>query len=219
MLKRQKVQDAIQVLSQPGLQAEEIDVEVSRLNTLGRLPEGVSLRGTETRVIKTPAHQAHLGEEQQGWISWQPHSKTQPVWSLHGSHLTQQERLVPCLAASPLQVLLPTWKNLYLRLRKTAPPDSPAGKEGARDGVTHGSTLVSRVCAGDPRASPREQRSGLLTSAGMLIAGHPAAQELVCHYLTDVCQAGEDVFAFGDGLDTVCPLQRGSRRKEDARRH
>lgn len=119
MLKRQKVQDASQVLSQPGLQAEEIDVEVSRLNTLGRLPEGVSLRGTETRVIKTPAHQAHLEE---------------PV--------------------SPL----------------------------------------------------KENRAPRLSSAGMLIAGHPAAQELVCHYLTDVCQAGEDVLAFGDGLDTVCPL-------------
>lgn len=101
MLKRQKVQDAIQVLPQPGLQAEEIDVEVSRMNTLGRLPEGVSLRGTETRVIKTPAHQAHLGEEQRGWISWWPHSKTQPVWSLHGSHLTPQEGLVPCLGTQP----------------------------------------------------------------------------------------------------------------------
>ena len=60
MLKRQKVEDAIQVLPQPGLQAEETDVEVSRPNTMRRVPAGVFVGGTMTRVEKAPTHQAHL---------------------------------------------------------------------------------------------------------------------------------------------------------------
>lgn len=60
MLKGQKVQDTIQVLPQPGLQAEEIDVEVPRQNTVWRFPAGVFVGGTMTRVEKTPTHQAHL---------------------------------------------------------------------------------------------------------------------------------------------------------------
>lgn len=67
MLKGQKVEDSIQVLTQPGLQAEEIDVEVSGLHTLGGLPAQVFVGGTLTRVVKTPAHQAHLEEETRGW--------------------------------------------------------------------------------------------------------------------------------------------------------
>lgn len=67
MSKGQKVQDPLQVLPQPGLQAEEIDVEISRLDTRRRrLPAGVLVGGAETRVIKTPAHQGHLGEETTG---------------------------------------------------------------------------------------------------------------------------------------------------------
>lgn len=46
------------------------------------------------------------------------------------------------------------------------------------------------------------------TRIGILL--HPAAQELVCHHLADVCQAGEDVFVLGDRLDTACPLQHGT---------
>lgn len=57
--------------------------------------------------------------------------------------------------------------------------------------------------------SPWECKDGFLTLAGTVILLHPTAQELVCHHLTDVRQAGEGVFVFGDGLDTVCPLQCG----------
>lgn len=60
MLKGQKVQDTIQVLPQPGLQAEKIDVEVPRQNTVWRFPAEVFVGGTMTRVEKTPTHQAHL---------------------------------------------------------------------------------------------------------------------------------------------------------------
>lgn len=48
------------MLPQPGLQAEEIDVEVPRQNTVRRFPAGVFVGGTMTRVEKTPTHQAHL---------------------------------------------------------------------------------------------------------------------------------------------------------------
>lgn len=78
MLKGQKVEDSIEVLPQPGLQAEETDVEVSGLHTLGRLPARVFVGGTLTRIVKTPAHQAHL-EEEDGVGQCQPYSKTQPV--------------------------------------------------------------------------------------------------------------------------------------------
>lgn len=143
---------------------------------------------------KDPSSPGPPGGREDGVGQCQPYSKTQPICSSKGSHPTLQEELAPCLAP------LPTWKNLYLRSRKTAPPDSPAGKEGTRDSVTQGRCL---------RNISWECRGGFLTSARIVILLHPTAQELVCHYLTDVRQAGEGVFVFGDGLDTVFPLQCG----------
>lgn len=60
MLKWQKVQDTIQVLPQPGLQAEKTNVEVPWQNTTWRFLAQVFVGGTMTRVKKTPTHQAHL---------------------------------------------------------------------------------------------------------------------------------------------------------------
>ena len=62
MLKWQKVQDTIQVLPQPGLQAEKTNVEVPWQNTTWRFLSQVFVGGTMTRVKKTPTHQAHLEE-------------------------------------------------------------------------------------------------------------------------------------------------------------
>lgn len=58
-LEGHKVQDAFQMLPEPGLQAEEVDVEISRDLAMGRRFAGV-LTGAATGVVETPAHQAHL---------------------------------------------------------------------------------------------------------------------------------------------------------------
>lgn len=47
------------MLPEPGLQAEEVDVEISRDLAMGRRFAGV-LTGAATGVVETPAHQAHL---------------------------------------------------------------------------------------------------------------------------------------------------------------
>lgn len=46
-----------------------------------------------------------------------------------------------------------------------------------------------------------------LTLAGIVILLGPAAEELVCHHLSDIGQVGERDFVLGDSLDTACPLQ------------
>ena len=53
------------MLPEPGLQAEEVDVEISRNLATGRRFAGV-LTGAATGVVATPAHQAHLEEENVG---------------------------------------------------------------------------------------------------------------------------------------------------------
>lgn len=59
------------MLPEPGLQAEEVDVEISRDLAMGRRFAGV-LTGAATGVVETPAHQAHL-EEVQTWSERQNH--------------------------------------------------------------------------------------------------------------------------------------------------
>lgn len=55
------------MLPQPGLQAEEIDVEISWFRHLapGGSLAGVFIRAA-TGVVETPAHQAHLEEGENG---------------------------------------------------------------------------------------------------------------------------------------------------------
>lgn len=128
MLKWQKVQDTIQVLPQPGLQAEKTNVEVPRKNTTRRFFAQVFVGGTTTRVKKTPTHQAHLeGRDNRVEIVVAPLQPSTSLVPLKGLHLPLARTCA--LAGRPLQILLLTWKNLYLRSRKTAPPDSPSGKE------------------------------------------------------------------------------------------
>ena len=75
-LEGHKVQDAFQMLPEPGLQAEEVDVEISRDLAMGRGFAGV-LTGAATGVVETPAHQAHLEEGKVG-VGGLPLSQPRP---------------------------------------------------------------------------------------------------------------------------------------------
>jgi hypothetical protein len=125
LLKGQKVQNALQVPPQPGLQAEKINVEVpGRWDARGSLFAGIFVGGAKTRVVETPAHQAHLEERRQQDRRLHQLPLPTSLVPSEASHMPQQgEDPVP--HAFPLL----TWKNLNLRSRKTAPPDSPVDKE------------------------------------------------------------------------------------------
>lgn len=137
MLKGQEVQDTVQVLPQPGLKAEEVDVEVSRLNTGGRLPAGVCVGETVTRVVKTPAHQAHLeGRDNKGGDSGSPLSKPQPLWFAHRPPTWPSKDLYPGRPHfSPEKTCISAQGKLL--------PQTLLQGEGMWHSVVQGRTLVS----------------------------------------------------------------------------
>lgn len=109
------------MLPQPGLQAEEIDVEISwRWDPASGCLFAQVFIGAAAWAVETPAHQAHLKK-----------------------------------------------------------PESPLKENG----------------------SPR------FSLAGIVILLGPAAEELVCHHLSDIGQVGERDFVLGDSLDTACPIR------------
>lgn len=94
------------MLPQPGLQAEEIDVEISWFRDLasGGSLAGVFIRAA-TGVVETPAHQAHLEEGENGMgVCHSPSSKPQPPWFLQrppSSPAQGQDPITPVLRAFP----------------------------------------------------------------------------------------------------------------------
>lgn len=192
------------MLPQPGLQAEKIDVEVSRLYTLGRLLARVFVGGTLTRIVKTPAHQAHLEEERMGLGSASLTPRLNPS-------VPQRAPTRPCK------------KNLH-----PAWPHFPPGKTCiSAQGKLHPQILLQGK-KGQETVSPRADLS--VTSRGSAGVAFSPLQGLsscsiplhrnwsVTTSLTSV-KPGKAFLFSETALIQFSRCNAGSRREEHARRH
>lgn len=115
------------MLPEPGLQAEEVHVEISwRRGTSGRLPAHILIGSTVAGVVEAPAHQADLGGRK--GTCWGPVPRP-----------FQVPQLGPCWTESPAPGAWPCYLEISEpALQENCSPRFSCQQKGTRDRVMRG---------------------------------------------------------------------------------